>query len=75
MWSKLDGVPCIEISQSFDVYFFSLVRFDQFNSRYLRKILVRQDKRPKSSLVRLYQKLQRRDRIREEERRVEECVT
>lgn len=51
------------------------LRFDQFNSRYLRKILVRQDKQPKSSLVRLYQKLQRRDQIREEERKVEECVT
>ncbi|XP_076148835.1 sodium/hydrogen exchanger 2-like [Alosa pseudoharengus] len=49
-------------------------KFDQFNNRYLRKFLVRQDKQPKSSLVRLYQKLQRRDQKREEMRKDEECV-
>ncbi|XP_063045552.1 sodium/hydrogen exchanger 2-like isoform X2 [Engraulis encrasicolus] len=49
-------------------------KFDHFNTKYLRKILVRPDKRPKSSLVRLYQKLERRDQRREEERKDEEGV-
>ncbi|KAL7886331.1 hypothetical protein AOLI_G00066260 [Acnodon oligacanthus] len=40
-------------------------RFEHFNTKYLKRFLIREDKQPKSSIVRLYQELERREQMGE----------
>ncbi|KAG9341677.1 hypothetical protein JZ751_018741 [Albula glossodonta] len=42
-------------------------KFEQFNSKYLKKFLIREDTQPKSSIVLLYQELERREQMGEED--------
>ncbi|XP_030621468.1 sodium/hydrogen exchanger 2-like [Chanos chanos] len=42
-------------------------KFEQFNNKYLKKFLIREDKQPKSSIVLLYQELERREQNGEED--------
>ncbi|KAL7863441.1 hypothetical protein SRHO_G00124250 [Serrasalmus rhombeus] len=40
-------------------------KFEHFNTKYLKRFLIREDKQPKSSIVRLYQELERREQMGE----------
>ncbi|KAG9271922.1 sodium/hydrogen exchanger 2-like [Astyanax mexicanus] len=42
-------------------------KFEQFNTKYLKRFLIREDKQPKSSIVRLYQELERREQMGEDD--------
>ncbi|KAI4886918.1 hypothetical protein NFI96_030434 [Prochilodus magdalenae] len=42
-------------------------KFEHFNTKYLKRFLIREDKQPKSSIVRLYQELERREQMGEDE--------
>lgn len=37
------------------------VRFEQFNKKYLRRFLIRNDRQASSSILRVYQELERRE--------------
>ncbi|XP_036404419.1 sodium/hydrogen exchanger 2-like [Megalops cyprinoides] len=42
-------------------------KFEQFNNKYLKKFLIREDTQPKSSIVLLYQELERREQMGQED--------
>ncbi|XP_064184411.1 sodium/hydrogen exchanger 2-like [Anguilla rostrata] len=51
-------------------------KFEQFNRKYLRRFLIREDTQPKSSIVLLHQELERREQTREEDHgRIERTQT
>lgn len=43
------------------------VRFEQFNKKYLRRFLIRNDRQASSSILRVYQELERREQRGAEE--------
>lgn len=43
------------------------VRFEQFNKKYLRRFLIREDHQAPSSILRVYQELERREQRGDEE--------
>lgn len=43
------------------------VRFEQFNRKYLRRFLIREDHQARSSILRVYQELERREQRGDEE--------
>ena len=43
------------------------VRFEQFNRKYLRRFLIREERQARSSILRVYQELERREQRGEEE--------
>lgn len=43
------------------------VRFEQFNRKYLRRFLIREDHQAHSSILRVYQELERREQRGDEE--------
>lgn len=43
------------------------VRFDQFNVKYLRRILIREDHQACSSILRVYQELERQEQRGDED--------
>uniref|UniRef100_W5L251 Sodium/hydrogen exchanger n=1 Tax=Astyanax mexicanus TaxID=7994 RepID=W5L251_ASTMX len=50
-------------------------KFEQFNTKYLKRFLIREDKQPKSSIVRLYQELERREQMGEDDEGTEDSQT
>ena len=43
------------------------VRFEQFNKKYLRRFLIREERQECSSILRVYEELERREQRGEEE--------